>query len=101
MMHHPRWLHDVSWLAAMSGVFVVLVVTTMRPFKRFPAAIVSIALTTFVSIYLKWDLQRVGEVPSQFPTPSVPWLADEKWIDLLARATPLALLASAESLLSA
>ena len=23
MMHHPRWLHDVSWLAAVSGVFVI------------------------------------------------------------------------------
>lgn len=101
MMHHPRWLHDVSWLAAMSGVFVVFVVTAMHSFKRFPSAIVSIALITFVSVYLRWDLQRVGEVPSQFPAPAVPWLADEKWIDLLVRATPLALLAMAESLLSA
>jgi sulfate permease, SulP family len=101
MMHHPRWLHDVSWLAAMSGIFVTFVVTAMRPFKRFPAAIVSIALVTFVSVYLRWDLQRVGDVPAQFPPPSIPWLADEKWIDLLTRATPLALLAAAESLFSA
>jgi sulfate permease, SulP family len=104
MMHHPRWLHDVSWLAAMSGVFVIFVVTTMRPFKRFPAAIVSIALVTFVSIYLHWDVQRVvniGEVPSRLPAMAFPTVADEKWIDLLTRATPLALLAAAESLLSA
>jgi SulP family sulfate permease len=104
MMHHPRWLHDVSWSAAMCGVFVIFIVTAMRSFKRFPAAIMSIALITFVSIYLKWDVQRVaniGEVPSKFPSLSIPSVPDEKWIDLLLKALPLALLAAAESLLSA
>ncbi|MBN9166093.1 MAG: hypothetical protein BGO98_09720 [Myxococcales bacterium 68-20] len=104
MMHHPMWLHDVSWLAAMSGVFVVFVVTAMRAFKRFPAAIVSIALVTFVSIYLKWDVERVasiGEVPSKLPAAAFPAVPDEKWLDLLVKTTPLALLAAAESLLSA
>lgn len=104
MMHHPRWLHDVSWSAAMCGVFVIFVVTAMRAFRRFPAAIVSIALITFVSVYLKWDVERVasiGEVPRQLPSPSLPTVPDERWIDLLVKATPLALLAAAESLLSA
>jgi SulP family sulfate permease len=104
MMHHPRWLHDVSWLAAICGVFVIFVVTAMRPFKRFPAAIVSIALVTFVSIYLNWDVQRVasvGEVPASFPKASLPLVPDEQWLDLFVAATPLALLAAAESLLSA
>jgi SulP family sulfate permease len=104
MMHRPKWLHDVSWLAAISGVFVAFVVTSMRTFKRFPAAIVSIALITFVSVYLKWDIERVasvGAVPSHFPPASLPLVADERWIDLFIRATPLAILAAAESLLSA
>jgi SulP family sulfate permease len=104
MMHRPKWLHDVSWLAAISGVFVAFVVTSMRHLKRFPAAIVSIALITFVSIYLKWDVERVasmGAVPSRFPAASLPLVADERWIDLFIRATPLAILAAAESLLSA
>jgi SulP family sulfate permease len=104
MMHRPKWLHDVSWLAAISGVFVAFVVTSMRQFRRFPAAIVSIALITFVSIYLKWDIERVasvGAVPSRFPLPSLPLVADERWIDLFLRASPLAILAAAESLLSA
>jgi sulfate permease, SulP family len=104
MMHHPRWLHDVSWHAAMAGVFVIFVVTSLRSFKRFPAAIVSIALITFVSVYLKWDVERVssiGEVPSRLPPPTIPTVLDEKWIDLVIRTSPLALLAAAESLLSA
>jgi SulP family sulfate permease len=101
MMHRPKWLHDVSWLAAIAGVFVAFTVTSMRPFKRFPAAIVAIALITFVSIYLKWDVVRVGAVPSVFPSPSLPTVADEQWLDLFIKATPLGLLAAAESLLSA
>lgn len=101
MMHRPKWLHDVSWLAAVAGVFVAFTVTSMRPFKRFPAAIVAIALITFVSIYLKWDVVRVGTVPSSFPSPSWPIVADEQWLDLFIKATPLGLLAAAESLLSA
>ncbi len=104
MMHHPKWLHDVSWHAAICGIFVIFVVTAMRPFRRFPAAIVSIALVTFVSIYLRWDVERVisiGDVPSRLPAASLPVVPDEKWIDLLVKATPLALLAAAESLLSA
>ena len=104
MMHRPKWLHDVSWLAAISGVFVAFVVTSMRHFRRFPAAIVSIACITFVSIYLKWDIERVasvGAVPSHFPPLSLPLVPDERWIDLFLRASPLAILAAAESLLSA
>ncbi len=104
MMHHPKWLHDVSWLAAVSGVFVAFVVTTMRPFRRFPAAIVSIALVTFVSTYLGWDIQRVadiGHVPATLPSFSFPILEDEKWLDVFVKAAPLALLAATESLLSA
>ena len=104
MMHRPKWLHDVSWLAAVSGVFVAFLVTSLRPYRRSPAAIVSIALITFVSVYLKWDIERVssvGAVPSHFPLPSLPLVPDEKWLDLLTAATPLALLAGVESLLSA
>jgi len=101
MMHHPRWLHDVQWHAALAGVFVVFVVVALAQFKRFPAAIVSIALMTFVSVYLQWDIERVGRVPHTIPSPSLPVIPDESWIDLFVRATPLALLAAAESLLSA
>ncbi|AKV01677.1 Sulfate permease [Labilithrix luteola] len=104
LMHRPKWLHDVSWLAAVSGVFVAFFVTSMRPFRRFPAAIVAIALVTFVSVYLGWDIERVssvGAVPSHLPSPALPLVADEQWIDLFTKATPLALLAGVESLLSA
>lgn len=101
MMHRPAWLHHVSWLAAMSGVFVAFIVTATSKVKRFPAAIVSIALITFVSTFVGWDLERVGDVPSALPPFAAPLVPDERWLDLLAAATPLALLAAAETLLSA
>ncbi|MBX3227273.1 MAG: hypothetical protein KIT84_34950 [Labilithrix sp.] len=104
MMHRPRWLHDVSWSAAICGIFVIFVVTATRSLRRFPAAIVSIALVTFVSVYLRWDVERVGsvgEVSSVLPQLTFPVVRDEDWLDLLIRVIPIALLGSTETLLSA
>lgn len=101
MMHRPAWLHQVSWLSALCGLFVALAVTSLRRYPRVPAAILGIAAITFVSVYLKWDVERVGDVPSKLPSPSLPIVPDEAWLDLLVKAVPLGLLAAVESLLSA
>jgi len=101
MMHRPAWLHHVSWLAAVCGLFVAFMVTTLQPFKRFPAAIIAIGAITFVSAYLRWDVERVGAVTASLPRPSLPIIPDERWLDLAVKAVPLALLAGVESLLSA
>ncbi|MFO0678512.1 MAG: SulP family inorganic anion transporter [Polyangiaceae bacterium] len=101
MMHEPRWLHHVSWEAATCGLIVAFMVTRLKSFKRFPAAIVGIAVTTFISVYVSWDMDRVGEVQAQLPTPTFPLLADEAWLDLVLMAVPVGILAGAESLLSA
>lgn len=101
MMHQPLWLRDVSWLAVVCGLFVALLVVSTRHLKRFPAAIVAIAAVTFVSAYLWWDLPRVGEVPTTLPSPSLPLLPDDKWLDLATMTLPLAILVGVESLLSA
>ncbi len=101
MMHRPQWLHSVSWLAATCGLGVAFLVVSMQHHKRFPAAIIGIGLVTFVSVYLNWDIERVGEVPSHFPSPSLPLVPDERWLDLLVKTAPLAILAAVESLLSA
>lgn len=101
MMHRPAWLHDVSWLAVAAGLFVAFLVVTTSQFKRFPTAIIGIALITFVAVYLDWDIERVGYVPSRLPSLQFPGVPDQRWIDLLARVAPLAILAATESLLSA
>jgi SulP family sulfate permease len=101
MMYRPEWLHEVSWIAVVCGLFVALVVTSCRQFKRFPAAIVAIAIVTAVSIKLGWDIKQVGVLPSFLPSPALPSLADSQWLGLLAVTIPLAILASVESLLTA
>ncbi|MBK7864726.1 MAG: hypothetical protein IPJ65_40225 [Archangiaceae bacterium] len=101
MMHRPTWLHEVSWLAVVCGLFVALLVTTTAHFKRFPAAIIGISLVTLVSVYVGFDIERVGSLPSSFPPPKVPLVADDQWLELLIAVLPLSLLAGVESLLSA
>lgn len=101
MMHQPLWLHHVVWLAVVCGMMVALFVIGMSRFKRFPAALVGIVVATFVAVYLGWNIERVGALPSSLPLPKLPVEPDEKWIDLFVRALPLGLLASIESLLSA
>lgn len=101
MVHRPEWLHEVSWLAAVCGLFVAFFVVSFKEFKRFPAALVAIMLITAVSVHLQWPLQRVGEVPSSIPGIAFPNLDSSKWFSLFIATIPLALLAAIESLLSA
>lgn len=101
MMHRPHWLHLVSWNAVVCGLLVALLVVTTKQYKRFPAAIVGLAAVTFISMFLHWDVERVPPFPGQLPTPRVPLVEDDQWLDLLVSALPVALLAGVESLLSA
>lgn len=101
MMHRPAWLHEVSWIAVLSGLGVAFLVVVAKPYKRFPAALIGVAAVTALSAYVGWDVQRVGQIPHSLPLPGLPLLADDKWLDLLWAALPLGLIAAVESLLSA
>ncbi len=100
MMHRPQWLHEVSWLAALSGLAVAFLLVATRHLKRFPAALVGVGIVTALASYLGWDIARVGEVPSSLPAPSLPAM-EGRWLELVLKCLPLAILAAAESLLSA
>ena len=101
MMHRPAWLHEVSWLAVVCGLFVAFLVSASQRMKRFPAALVAIALITAVSNRLGWNIERVGLIPSTLPSPFFPIVADSQWLGLITDTIPLALLAAIESLISA
>ncbi|MBL8912985.1 MAG: hypothetical protein JNM17_19985 [Archangium sp.] len=101
MIHRPDWLHEVEWLAVVSGLFVIVLVVATARFKRFPAAIVGVALVTFIANYVGWDVTRVGDVPSTFPPLSLPTIDWSRFGEFIALAAPLAFLAPAESLLAA
>lgn len=97
----PVWLNDVNWFAVLAGMFVILFVLGLQKFKKFPAAIVGIALATGLATYLNWDIHRVGEIPATLPNLAWPDLALEQWGQVFVAAIPLAILAAVESLLSA
>ena len=101
MMHRPAWLHKVSWISVVCGLGVAFFVSAMSRHRRFPAAIMALSAVTFVSVYLNWNLERVGDLPASLPHPTLPVIFDERLLDLLIATLPLALLASVESLLSA
>lgn len=101
MTHRPQWLHEVSWLAVVCGLFVALLMSSFKQFKRFPAALIGIALITYVANHLNWNIQRVGAISGSLGLPQIPNLQSEKWFQILIATFPLALLASIESLLSA
>ncbi len=101
MLHRPSWLHEVSWVAAVSGLSVALLVTGMAKYKRFPAAIVGISVVTFISVYVGWGIERIGALPNHLPAPSLPMAPDGRWGELIVKTIPLGILAGVESLLSA
>ncbi|HZH03667.1 MAG TPA: SulP family inorganic anion transporter, partial [Myxococcaceae bacterium] len=101
MLHRPAWLREVSWFAVLSGLFVAFLVVGLRHFKRFPAALVGIAIVTAISDYVGWDVARVGSVPSSLPSPHLPALDSAQWLSLMVKVLPLAILAAAESLIAA
>jgi SulP family sulfate permease len=101
MMHRPEWLHEVSWLAVISGLGVAFLIVTTKQWSRFPAALVGVAVVTSLSVYLGWDIERVGAIPAKLPPLAPPLIPDDRWLALLERALPLGLLAAAESLLCA
>ncbi len=100
-LHQPIWLHEVSWLSVLCGLFVAISLLSLRQYHRFPAALFGLTIVTAISSYLNWDLTRVGSIPSAIPDASFPSLAPEVWVSVLAMAAPLGLLAAAESLLAA
>lgn len=100
MMHRPEWLHKVEWFSAICGLFVAFVMVVGKPYKRFPAAIIGIAVISGVAAKVGWQVKLVGQVPSSFPHPAFPLLPDEQWLDLFIAVLPLAVLAATESLLS-
>ncbi|MBU8899130.1 hypothetical protein KRR26_26300 [Corallococcus sp. M34] len=101
MLDRPEWLRDVSYTAVLCGLFVAFLVVSTQQFKRFPAALVGIALITALAEYLGWGISRVGDVPSSLPFPALPSMEGSQWLTLAWKVLPLALLAAAESLLAA
>lgn len=98
---NPLWLHDASWPAVVCGLFVLFFILACRSIPRFPAALVGIALTTQLAVFLEWPIHLVGEIPPLVLSWSLPEFSLSTWLQLAQLAIPLGILAAAESVLSA
>jgi SulP family sulfate permease len=98
---NPIWLHEVTWLSVLCGLFVIFFILACRIFPKFPAALVGILVTTQLVAFLEWPIHKVGEIPPLALSLSLPNFALNDWWKLFQLALPIGLLAAAESLLSA
>lgn len=97
-----EWLHEVEWLAVVCGILVAWITVGLAHLKSFPSALLGIIIASFIAYELGWTIARVGEVDLRDVSLALPGIAEgTSWIALLVAALPLALLSSAESLISA
>jgi MFS superfamily sulfate permease-like transporter len=101
MLHRPTWLHEVSWIAVVCGLFVSLLILSLRQYRKVPAALLGITVVTALSVYLGWDIERIGEIHAEFPNFRFPNIPEDQWITIITKILPIGLLGAAESLLSA
>ncbi len=96
-----EWLREVNWLSVVCGLLVVWITIGLAHLKNFPSSLLGIIIATFIAYELDWDVAKVGEVDLKDLSLAFPTLSGGSWLQLIAAAIPLALLSSAESLISA
>lgn len=97
-----EWLREVNWLAVVCGMLVAWITVGLAHLKSFPSALLGIMIAAFIAYELDWTVAVVGQVDLQDVAIAVPMLDDlSTWIALAVAALPLAVLSSAESLISA
>jgi SulP family sulfate permease len=97
-----EWLREVNWLSVVCGILVAWITVGLAHLKSFPSALLGILLAAFIAYELDWTVAVVGQVDLQNVALAVPELGDlSTWIALAVAAVPLAVLSSAESLISA
>lgn len=96
------WLREVEWLSVVCGILVAWITVGLAHLKSFPSALLGIILATAISYELDWSVAKVGAVSLADVSLALPALDDASmWFALVVAALPLALLSSAESLISA
>ena len=97
-----EWLHEVEWLSVVCGILVAWITAGLAHLKSFPSALLGIMIAAFISYELDWTIAVVGQVDLEDVALAVPALGDAStWLALAVAAVPLAVLSSAESLISA
>lgn len=99
-------LSHTDWTRAITPLILVLVVTVtqwalQQWSPRLPASLIAIAVAAVVADIGGLPVQRIAELPSSLPVPSIPHITMPMLTQLAASALAIAALAALESLLSA
>ncbi|WP_454300237.1 SulP family inorganic anion transporter [Salana multivorans] len=91
-----------TWKPLAVTIAVIAVVEALRRWvPRAPGPLVAVALATAFVAFTGLDVERIGELPSTLPAPSLPAMPLETVRSLVGPALAVAALAAIESLLSA
>ena len=93
------------WSFLIGAVALIIIIFFPRVTHRIPGSIVAIFVTTILVQVFHLPVEtigsRFGEIPSSFPSPTLPDFDFEVIRSLISPATTIAILAAIESLLSA
>jgi SulP family sulfate permease len=93
------------WSFPIGAVSLIIIIFFPRVTHRIPGSIVAIFVTTILVQVFHLPVEtigsRFGEIPSSFPSPTLPDFDFEVIRSLISPATTIAILAAIESLLSA
>ena len=93
------------WSFLIGAVSLIIIIFFPRVTHRIPGSIVAIFVTTILVQVFHLPVEtigsRFGEIPSSFPSPTLPDFDFEVIRSLISPATTIAILAAIESLLSA
>jgi SulP family sulfate permease len=90
---------------AVALLSLLIIIFWRKISKKIPGSIIAILITTLLVNYFHLNVEtiesRFGEIPSNFPSPSIPFFDITTIRNLILPATTIAILASIEALLSA
>lgn len=103
---YSQYLFSLNyWSFLIGAVSLIIIIFFPRVTHRIPGSIVAIFVTTILVQVFHLPVEtigsRFGEIPSSFPSPTLPDFDFEVIRSLISPATTIAILAAIESLLSA
>lgn len=101
LMHFLDIPKEFNLQATLIGVLAVIIIYLLPLItKKIPAPLVALGVCTVLSVYYKFDIPRIGEIPHGFPIPKIPNISLLDFHLIVPSAFALALLGSIDSLLT-
>lgn len=94
----PKHINFEATLIGLLSIVIIYLFPLIT--KKIPAPLVALIIGTIISVYYKFDIPRIGEIPQGFPIPKIPIIPFEELHLIVPAAFTLALLGSIDSLLT-